>query len=100
MAAGEWAVAGCFVLSGCVLVRRYVEHSNDINISISSLIRRFPRLLIPSTIALIFYFVRLHFRTFDASSDAVDTGQKIIFSRKLNTKILQIWKMQLKDVCG
>lgn len=61
--AGEFAVASFFVLSGCVLARRYLEHCDDRQIIISGLIRRFPRLLIPSSVALLLYYAIFHFRS-------------------------------------
>jgi len=39
LVAGEFAVAGFFVLSGCVLVRRYLEYFNDTKILFSGFIR-------------------------------------------------------------
>jgi len=81
--AGEFAVAGFFVLSGCVLVRRYLEHSNDISIVISGLIRRFPRLFIPSTIALLFYFTIIHFQPFYGFNECHEVGEGTVNVNKI-----------------
>jgi len=69
---GSWFF---FVLFGCVVVRRDVEHSNGINILISILIRRFPRLFIPSTVALFFDFVILYFRPFYCFNECHKVGE-------------------------
>lgn len=75
LVAGEFAVASFFVLSGCVLVRRYFEHFNDNSILYSGIIRRFPRLFIPSSIALFFYFSILHFRPFYGFNECHEVGE-------------------------
>ena len=64
LVAGEFAVAGFFVLSGCVLVRRYLDKFNENKILLNGIIRRFPRLFIPSTVALLVYFSIFHFQSF------------------------------------
>ncbi|CAF1486929.1 unnamed protein product [Rotaria sordida] len=84
LVAGEFAVAGFFVLSGCVLVRRYFEHFDDNSILFSSLIRRFPRLFIPSTIALLFYFAILHFRPFYGFNICHEIGEGSVNAEKIH----------------
>ncbi|CAF1418599.1 unnamed protein product [Adineta steineri] len=82
--AGEFAVAGFFVLSGCVLVRRYFEHSNNIHILIGGLIRRFPRLFIPSTVALLCYFSIFHFRPFYGYNECHEIGEGTVNIEEIN----------------
>ena len=73
--AGEFAVATFFVLSGYVLARRYLEQCDDTAILISGLIRRFPRLLIPSSVALLFYYSIFHFRSFHGATQCHEVGE-------------------------
>lgn len=73
--AGEFAVASFFVLSAFVLTRRFLENSADSTILISGLMRRFPRLFVPSTIALLFYFGILHFRSWPGSLICHEVGE-------------------------
>jgi peptidoglycan/LPS O-acetylase OafA/YrhL len=83
LVAGEFGVAGFFVLSGCVLVRRYLEHSNETNILTSGLFRRFPRLFIPSTFALLLYFSILHFRPWYGFNECHQIGEGSVDPEKV-----------------
>jgi peptidoglycan/LPS O-acetylase OafA/YrhL len=116
LVAGEFAVAGFFVLSGCVLVRRYVEHFNDNNILISGLIRRFPRLFIPSSVALFFYFAIIHFRPFYGFNECHEVGEGTVDTEKIGIGYVILntfgqyfwmpalytiqWTMQVEFVCS
>lgn len=84
LVAGEFAVAGFFVLSGCVLVRRYFEKFNENKILLSGIIRRFPRLFLPSTIALLIYFAILHFRPFYGYTECHEVGEGSVDTEKIN----------------
>jgi peptidoglycan/LPS O-acetylase OafA/YrhL len=116
LVAGEFAVAGFFVLSGCVLVHRYLGHFNDNNILFSGLIRRFPRLFIPSTIALLFYYAIFHFRPFYGYNECHEVGDGTVNPEKIGFGYVFLntfgqyfwmpalytiqWTMQVEYICS
>ncbi|CAM4864631.1 unnamed protein product [Rotaria socialis] len=108
LVAGEFAVASFFVLSGCVLVRRYFELFNDISILFSGTIRRFPRLFIPSSVALLLYFSILHFRPFYGFNECHEIGEGSVNAENiglgyvlLNTFGQYFWMPAFDlDACG
>ncbi|CAF4627340.1 unnamed protein product, partial [Rotaria sp. Silwood2] len=116
LVAGEFAVAGFFVLSGCVLVRRYFENFNDKSTLLSGLIRRFPRLFIPSTISLFFYFAILHFRPFYGFNECHEIGEGSVDAEKIHFGYVILntfgqylwmpalytiqWTMQVEFICS
>ncbi|CAF2066304.1 unnamed protein product [Rotaria magnacalcarata] len=116
LVAGEFAVASFFVLSGCVLVRRYFEHFNDISILFSGIIRRFPRLFIPSSVALFLYFSILHFRPFYGFNECHEIGEGSVNAENIGLGYVLLntfgqyfwmpalytiqWTMQIEFICS
>jgi peptidoglycan/LPS O-acetylase OafA/YrhL len=116
LVAGEFAVAVFFVLSGCVLVRRYLEHFDDNKILLSGLIRRFPRLFIPSSVALFIYFAILHFRPFHGFNECHEIGEGTVDPQKTGIAYVLLntfgqylwmpalytiqWTMQIEFICS
>ena len=75
IAAGEFAVAGFFVLSGFVLTRKYMGNTDQARQLLGgSAARRFPRLFIPSTVSLLLYYALLHFSKWDGSNACHELG--------------------------
>jgi peptidoglycan/LPS O-acetylase OafA/YrhL len=116
LVAGEFAVAGFFVLSGCVLVRRYFEYSDNGTILISGLIRRFPRLFIPSTVAMFVYYAVLHFRPWYGFNECHEIGEGSVETAKIGMGYVLLnsfgqylwmpalytiqWTMQVEFICS
>ncbi|CAF1349705.1 unnamed protein product [Didymodactylos carnosus] len=115
LVAGEFAVSGFFVLSGHVLVHRYMQ-KKDSSILISGLIRRFPRLFIPSTISLLFYYSILHYRPWYGFNECHEIGEGTVEVNQTNLGYALVntvgqylwmpalytiqWTMQVEFICS
>lgn len=76
---GGFAVAIFFVLSGYVLLIKYFNQKNreKRNLVFSAMIRRYPRLMIPSFAALLMYFSWMHFGPWEGYSGCHAVGEII-----------------------
>src|SRR4051794_31640327 len=74
LVAGEFAVAIFFTLSSYVLLVRFFRARQQSQLIYSGMIRRWPRLLIPTAMAALIYYSWLHFGPFPGASNCHEIG--------------------------
>ena len=72
---GGFAVSIFFVLSGYVLMIKYMKNQGRTDLITSGLIKRYPRLMFPAFVSLILYYSWLHFGPWQGFSGCHAVGE-------------------------